>query len=133
MKKILFAGAAASVALFAASAQAATQPGWYGALDVGAHTTDTIKSGSSLDAPDGSPYSFNWSTQTDWVGFARVGYQFTDHVRVELEGGYRPTTLNGVLASDQSRTGEPAGLCTVGVTRTASAPSCGLSFRNGTV
>ena len=97
MKTLLLAGAALSAALLASSVSAAElQPGWYGALDAGQHHADTLKATSDGTAPDGGAYHWAFGSEGDWAGFARVGYQFNSHFRVELEGGYRKSALTTV-------------------------------------
>jgi OOP family OmpA-OmpF porin len=89
MKFKLLAGAALA-AVFAATG-AAAQVGWYGAVDLGYHWPETMKMTSSANNPaTGAPYRWNFKQQDDWVGFGRLGYQLTDHWRVEGELGYRP-------------------------------------------
>ena len=92
MKITLMAGAAALVVAFAASgAQAGSPDGWYGAIDAGYHslTGSGIDTKSFNNAPDGAPYGYKFSTDSDWAGFARLGYRINPNWRVELEGGYR--------------------------------------------
>ena len=87
--KLKLLGGAALVGLFVASG-ACAQPadsGWYGAIDLGAHWLNRLDTTSSLPESDGSAYKFRFSENTDWVGFARVGYKINPHVRIELEGG----------------------------------------------
>jgi OOP family OmpA-OmpF porin len=73
--------------------------------------------------PDGAHYHWAWSTDDDWTGFVRLGYQFNPNWRAELEGGYRPGDLTSVRGNPVRQ--QPIGLCTPGVTRTAAAPTCG--------
>ena len=129
MKTLLLAGVALSAALLATGASAAdAQTGWYGALDAGLHHTNAVKASSDGTAPDGAPYNWSFGTESDWAGFARVGYKFNSHFRVELEGGYRKSALSTVRANDSStRPLEPAGLCTAGVIRTSASATCGKS------
>ena len=90
MKLKLLAGAAL-VGMFAASgAYADPAPtGWYGAIDFGAHWTDSMR----LHAANDPTFSARVKTDTDWTGFARIGYKISPHIRVELEGGFRPNRI----------------------------------------
>ena len=120
MKLKLLAGAAMA-AVFAASG-ASAQVGWYGAVDLGYHWPEGIKADSSNLAANGIKYTWRFNQQDDWAGFARLGYQFTDHWRVELEAGYRPGDIDSVRGGT---TQAITGLCATGVIRTAAAPTCG--------
>ncbi|ENZ83384.1 hypothetical protein OR37_00684 [Caulobacter vibrioides OR37] len=121
MKLNLLAGAALA-AVFAASGVSAQETGWYGAVDLGYHWPQAIKSESEVNAPDGDHYHWAWKSKDDWAGFVRLGYQFDPHWRAEVEGGYRPGDLKAVHGPGV-RT--PVGLCTPGVTRTAASAVCG--------
>ncbi|MDB5449943.1 MAG: OmpA family protein, partial [Phenylobacterium sp.] len=120
MKFKLLAGAALA-AVFTASG-AAAQVGWYGAVDLGYHWPEGIEATSANNAPNGAPYSWKFNQQDDWAGFARLGYQLSDHWRVELEAGYRSGNIDTVRGGSNQQI---AGLCTPGVIRTAAAPNCG--------
>src|SRR3954470_2867302 len=120
MKLKLLAGAAIAAAFVASAASA--QVGWYGAVDLGYHWPEGIKADSSNLAANGIKYTWRFNQQDDWAGFARLGYQFTDHWRVELEAGYRPGDIDSVRGGS---TQSIIGLCTPGVVRTAAAPNCG--------
>ena len=120
MKFKLLAGAAMA-AVFAASG-ASAQVGWYGAVDLGYHWPEGIKADSSNLAANGIRYTWRFNQQDDWAGFARLGYQVTDHWRVELEAGYRPGDIDSVRGGT---TQVIPGLCTQGVLRTTAAPNCG--------
>lgn len=122
MKLNLLAGAAL-VAVFAASGVSAQETGWYGAVDLGYHWPQSLKTESDANAPDGAHYHWAWKSQNDWTGFVRLGYQFNPHWRAEVEGGYRPGDLDSVHGS--AVRAQPIGLCTPGVTRTSSAQTCG--------
>src|SRR6185369_12936596 len=121
MKFKLLAGAAMA-AVFAAGSAAAAEPGWYGAVDLGYHWPEGIKADSSNLGANGNKYTWRFNQEDDWVGFARLGYQFNEHWRVELEGGYRPGDIESVRGGN---TNSIFGLCTPGIVRTTAAPNCG--------
>ena len=126
MKFKLLAGAALA-AVFAASAASAQDTGWYGALDLGYHWADGINAKSSNPAPDGKDYDWRWSYENshEWAGFARLGYRFDPHWRVELEGGFRNGSLGEVIQNgSSSRPLEPIGLCS----GNTAAPGCGHPY-----
>ncbi|MFI4936670.1 MAG: outer membrane protein, partial [Caulobacterales bacterium] len=114
MKLNLLAGAAL-VGVFAASGAYAAQAdtGWYGAIDAGGHEMQAM----SLHAGGDPTLVARANTDTDWTGFARIGYKVAPHVRVELEGGYRPGNLRSVTGTDSSgfsalcAVNPPAGTC----------------------
>ncbi|MFI4964680.1 MAG: outer membrane protein, partial [Caulobacterales bacterium] len=108
-------------AVFAASG-ASAQVGWYGAVDLGYHWPEGVLGESSNFAANGQNYIWRFNQQDDWTGFARLGYQVTDHWRVELEGGYRPGDINSVRGGTNQAI---VGLCSPNVVRTAAAPTCG--------
>ena len=120
MKFKLLAGAAMAAVFVASGASA--QVGWYGAVDLGYHWPEGILGESSNTAANGNIYIWRFNQQKDWTGFGRLGYQFTDHWRVELEGGYRPGDISSVRGGTNQAI---VGLCTPGVVRTAAAPTCG--------
>jgi OOP family OmpA-OmpF porin len=122
MKFKLLAGAALA-AVFAAWGAAAQDTGWYVAADVGYHWPDAFEMTSS-----GTPKaSWNFNQKEDWTGFARLGYQFNPHWRVELEGGYRPGDIDSIRGSANQTI---QGLCAPGVIRTAASPNCGSPTGN---
>ncbi|MEW6389331.1 MAG: outer membrane protein, partial [Pseudomonadota bacterium] len=121
MKLNLLAGAALA-AVFAASGVSAQETGWYGAVDLGYHWPQSLKTESDAPVVDGVPAHWAWKSDSDWTGFVRLGYQFNPHWRAEVEGGYRPGDLKGVRGPGVR---VPTGLCTPGVTRTLTAPTCG--------
>src|SRR6185437_61659 len=120
MKFKLLAGAAMA-AVFAASG-ASAQVGWYGAVDLGYHWPEGMKLDSSNLAANGIRTTWRFNQKDDWAGFARLGYQITDHWRAELEAGYRPGNLDSVRGGSNQAI---IGLCTPGVLRTTAAPTCG--------
>ena len=93
MKFKLLAGAALA-AVCACTAASADPAGWYGAIDAGAHFPQDVT------ISDQAHDSAKLSLKTDWLGFARVGYRFDPHWRLEVEGGYRPSKLKGVTSFD---------------------------------
>src|ERR1700679_2360191 len=101
--------AAAAVGVFAA-AGAYAQPadsGWYGAVDVGAHQAMPMDTTSQFSELGGPPANLTVFTNVNFAGFARVGYKISPHVRIELEAGYRPADLRGVI--ERNFAGRPAG------------------------
>src|SRR5262249_27495349 len=93
MKLKLMAGAALA-AMFAAGAAQAEPDGWYGAGDLGYHRPHKAHLHPQFLG------SGNVKLQSDWVGFARLGYKFNPHWRLELEGGYRPNKLGDGFAGE---------------------------------
>jgi len=97
MRLKLLAGAAlaamlATSGVYAQEAAGATddswaEHGWYGAIDLGAHDQQHMEAKATLEG-GGNGLNFR-SDGWDFTGFARLGYRFTPHVRVELEGGWR--------------------------------------------
>jgi OOP family OmpA-OmpF porin len=120
MKFKLLAGAALA-AVFSATG-AAAEVGWYGAVDLGYHWPEALKATSSNLAANGIPYTWDFNQKDDWAGFARLGYQVSDHWRVELEVGYRGGDIKSVHGGTNQAV---VGLCTPGVVRTTAAPTCG--------
>lgn len=74
-------------------------PGWYGAAAIAGHHQpgiDMAVAASANTAVAGrSGFHFR-VIEDDYAAFGRLGYRLTPHLRVELEGGYRPTRLNSV-------------------------------------
>ena len=117
MKLKLLAGAAMA-AVFAAGT-ASAQEGWYGAVDLGWHEQAEFEVESSLNAPNGSPITWDVNQEDDWAAFARLGYRLTDNWRVELEVGYRGGDIESVRGGPNQQI---IGLCTPGVVRNATFP-----------
>jgi opacity protein-like surface antigen len=90
--KLKFLVGAAAVAMFAASGAYAQDAGWYGAIDAGWHQPEHM----SVSEATFPPVSVRIHQDSDWVGFARIGYRFDPHWRLEIEGGYRPGKLGSV-------------------------------------
>ena len=86
-------------AVVSATGAAAQDTGWYGALDIGYHRTEVLRTHSATLESDGQPYNFHFGHTDSWTGFARVGYKLSPHLRLELEGGYRPGDVNNVYDS----------------------------------
>src|SRR5471032_1391355 len=120
MKFKLLAGAAMA-AVFAASG-ASAQVGWYGAADLGYHWPEGIKADSANLAANGIKYTWRFNQEDDYTAFIRLGYQVSDHWRVEMEGGYRPGNITSVLGGTNQAV---TGLCALNVIRTPAAPTCG--------
>ena len=111
MKLQLLAGVALA-AVFAAGAASAQETGWYGAVDLGYHWPEGINSESELNAPDGARYHYTWSTDEDWAGFVRLGYQFNPNWRAEVEAAIVLATSSASAAtrfvSSRSASAPPA-------------------------
>lgn len=90
--KLLASVAAATMAV--AGAASAEPDGWYGAVDLGYHTIDTIES-TSHNTPGLAP-EWDIELDDDWAGFARLGYRFNENWRVELEGGFRENDIESI-------------------------------------
>src|SRR5947208_14575374 len=105
MKLSLLVGTAA-VAALAATNTLAAENGWYGAVDIGAHEARPFETHSD----DLSISSFRFNSNTNVVVFGRVGYQIIPHLRLEIEGGYRPGSINNF----RSRSGNPIVPCASG-------------------
>jgi OOP family OmpA-OmpF porin len=98
MRLKLLAGAAvvallATTGAYAQEAAGATgdtwaEHGWYGAIDAGAHYQTHMEARGSLEVPGGNGLNLR-NDGWDFSGFVRLGYRFTPHVRLELEGGWR--------------------------------------------
>jgi outer membrane protein OmpA-like peptidoglycan-associated protein len=91
--------------------------GAYVAGDIGIHQSE-FDGQSSVNNTE-----FSFSPEEDFAGFLRAGYRFNENLRLELEGGYRKGDLESIRANNAGAV--VAGLCTPGVRRTATAPTCG--------
>ena len=114
MKLILLTGTAVAALTMAASSAVAEQPnGYYVAGDLGINWKSDQKLKSDNLVPSGqAPYRYNLSTKNaNGVGMIRVGYRFSQKWRAELEGAYRPGTVDKMIgprtqffANDQAGT-----------------------------
>jgi len=102
-------------------------PHWYAAFGLGYHVPGTVDSRSTLPAPDGSPYDWQWATKNGAAVTVALGYRFTQHVRLEIQSGYYNSALASVHAPGADAGGfsvtrpqEPYGLCAVG----SALPAC---------
>jgi len=103
MKLKLLGGVALAGLLAATAANADPAPtGWYGAVDIGAHFPDRLDTTSSVNEDAFGPYNFQFSQDVNWVGFARIGYKLSPHLRIELEGGYRPGNISSITDGGRS-------------------------------
>ncbi len=96
MKLVLTASAAFAAMAMATAATAEQPSGWYAAGDLGANwkSDQKLKSDNTTGVSN-NYYRYNLSTKdVNGVGFARLGYRFNDKWRIELEGGYRPGTID---------------------------------------
>ena len=123
MKKLLAASVAAA-ALGAAASGAHAQSwtdGVYVAGDVGYSWAEGLEAKSNVLSSSGQPYNWTFNREDTPVGYLRLGKRFAPNWRLELEGGYRNGDIETVRGS---ASGQPIGLCTAGVARTAAAPTC---------
>jgi opacity protein-like surface antigen len=90
--------------------------GLYVAGDVGYHMGEVEADSTG----PGARVNWSFSPDSDWAGFGRIGYQFNENIRLELEGGYRPGDLESIRG-----TGPIQGLCTPGPRRNAANQVCG--------
>src|SRR5262249_9131199 len=102
--KLKLLGGVALAGVFAANGALAApaDTGWYGAVDIGAHFIQRLNTTSSVVEDSNGPYKFKFSQETNWAGFARIGYKVSPNLRIELEGGYRPGSIRSIL-DDSSR------------------------------
>jgi outer membrane protein OmpA-like peptidoglycan-associated protein len=110
--KMKLMAAAGAVALTVASGAAAQVNGLYVAGDVGYHQAD-LETTSSRNGPAG-PVNWSFSPDGQVAGFGRVGFRFSENLRIELEGGYRPGEFDRVSGSTNQI---PQSLCTPGPRR----------------
>src|SRR5665213_537636 len=87
MKLKLLAGAAVAT-VFAASGAFAQDSGWYGAIDIGGHHQNGFHGAFAPTGTDADGFNFRVH-DVELLGFGRIGYRISPHVRIELEGGYR--------------------------------------------
>ena len=111
MMKIKLMAAAAVAALATATGASAHTPGWYAAADFGYHWPSDVRRHAS-SGPERRPGTSVAKT-TGWR-FGRLGYGFGPRrahptVRLELEGGYRPSDVKRVFI--RSSAAMPAALC----------------------
>jgi opacity protein-like surface antigen len=91
LKRILLAMGAM---LCLVAAPAVAQPGqFYVSGDVGYHPSDDAAAHVA-----GTDEHWDWSRGGNAAGFLKLGYGVAPNVRVELEGGYRPSNLNAIQA-----------------------------------
>ena len=97
--KLKLLGGVALAGMFAAAAAyaAPADNGWYGAIDLGGHYMNPMGTTSSILEQDGVPYHFQISDDVNFAGFARIGYKLSPHLRIELEGGYRPGEISNII------------------------------------
>jgi len=72
-------------------AVAAQETGFYAGADVGYHSPDR------LNTPiDDSNADFKWTLNDNAAAFLRAGYAFDFNLRLEIEGGYRPSAISAI-------------------------------------
>ena len=79
----------------ASAASADTTEGFYAAWDVGAHwDAQSSKASSTGLKPNNLPARWKFRSNTDWAGFARVGYKFNPNFhRAGRLFGFKPVEL----------------------------------------
>ncbi|MBI1213989.1 MAG: outer membrane beta-barrel protein [Alphaproteobacteria bacterium] len=98
--KATLLGAAASLALLAASAGSASAAhfhGWYLGVEGGANWVEDFGARyrrGPVGSTTTSANRLNFELDSGWAGLATLGYGFGNHWRVELEGGYRHNNLD---------------------------------------
>jgi len=110
MKLILLTGTAVAALTMAASTASAEQPnGYYIAGDVGINWKSDQKLKSDGKVPSGAaPYQYNLSTKNaNGILQGRVGYRFSQQWRVELEGAYRPGSVDRMVGPRTQFFGTP--------------------------
>ncbi len=93
--KLKFLAGAALATVFLASGALAEENGWYGAIDAGAHKLNDYNGVPQQDTAYGSAAPLTFKDKYDFTVFGRLGYQVMPHLRLEIEGGYRPGRLKG--------------------------------------
>src|SRR6516164_1687422 len=110
MKLRLLAGAALSGMFVAGGAFAEPAPsGWYGAIDAGGHFPQPLQTTSDVNEDASGPFRFRIGQKDDWTAFLRVGYKISPHLRVELEGGYRPSRISSITDNPSRAVGAICG------------------------
>ncbi|NBU27714.1 MAG: porin family protein, partial [Caulobacteraceae bacterium] len=113
-------------ALLLAPQAMAQDAGWYGAFDLGYHWPEGVDAKSSDPAADGKPYSYNFKSEDSYLGFVRLGYQFTPNWRVELEGGMRGGPMESIKGNP-ARLTVPDQVCSTKTLATCNSPGADLT------
>ncbi len=123
MKSIVVMMGALAGALAASQAVAEQAPGLYvgGGIGYNWKSDQKVKSDTSIGASD-QKYVYDLSTKDALAGFARLGWRYSDHFRVELEGAYRPGDVNAAYGPDKRNYGH--GLKDDAICGTVSATVC---------
>ncbi len=105
MKSIVMMGALAG-ALAASQAVAEQAPGLYigGGIGYNWKSDQEVKSDATIGST-GQKYVYDLSTKDSLAGFARLGWRYNDHFRVELEGAYRPGDINAAHGPEKRNYG----------------------------
>jgi OOP family OmpA-OmpF porin len=100
--KTTLLGAAASIVLLASGmgvANAGSFSGWYLGIEAGANWVQDYDAEFNR-GPTGGAVTFtnnhNHEFETGWAGIATLGYGFGNHLRAELEGGYRHNSFDTI-------------------------------------
>jgi len=106
MKSIVVMVGALAGALAASQAVAEQAPGLYVAGGVGYNwkSDQEVKSDATIGST-GQKYVYDLSTKDALAGFARLGWRYNDHFRVELEGAYRPGDINAAHGPEKRNYG----------------------------
>jgi len=120
-KKALMLGGVVAALLLAPQAMA-QDAGWYGAFDLGYQWPEGVDAKSSNAAADGKPYDYNFKSEDGYyLGFVRLGYQFTPNWRVELEGGARGNKMESITGNP-ARLAVPDQVCSTKTLATCNSP-----------
>ena len=106
MKSIVVMMGALAGALAASQAVAEQAPGLYvgGGIGYNWKSDQEVKSDATIGST-GQKYVYDLSTKDALAGFARLGWRYNDHFRVELEGAYRPGDVNAAHGPEKRNYG----------------------------
>lgn len=124
MKSIVVMVGALAGALAASQAVAEQAPGLYigGGVGYNWKSDQEVKSEATIGST-GQKYEYGLSTKDSVAGFARLGWRYNDHFRVELEGAYRPGDINAAHGPEKRNYGN--GLKDDAICGTVTSTVCG--------